>query len=117
MKMTLPKSAVIVGYKVLTQDRKSPIKPFHRSARTYYHISKGTGITVHYKKRRIMTSRLCNCPSACCEGLHFYMHKENATEHAYNFLGPLIIVLCYVPKGGNFVVRAKMARADKLVCL
>ena len=120
----VPKSAVAWGYKSLTKDRKSPVKPSLRLCSCWQEKNKekvdlsNHGTILNYPKGKIVQAKsFCkDSLHLCCYGLHFYPTRKEAGRQGWLHTGE-ILVRCYIPKGGRIVSSDKKSRADKLVCL
>ena len=115
----VPTEARNWGYKVLTEDRLSPIPPQDRQVG-----HRGSfGTTVTYPEGQLVTDEsFCPCQLDCCGGLHYYpanlrwaaLNLETTSKKINKIL---VVVRCYVPKEGTFVVRGSKARTNLLVTL
>ena len=133
-----PEDAEDWGYKILTEDRKSPVHPYRRGApcglfSISSHISDTWESEIRtYPQGEIVTDdSFCPCDQECCLGLHYFQELISARVFIKaNFVyARSIIFNCYVPKGGKFVTRKpkvifsdelhnlEKSRTDKLVTL
>lgn len=116
----VPKTAKDWGFKVLTTCRTSPVKPIWR---TYgCGVSQGSAVLYPFKIT-ITELDFCNCNSICCKGLHYFRSLEEAYDmFREDRTRKYIVVRCYVPREGRFVVRnsdegENKYRASQLITL